>query len=336
MSSLTGDSADVNVAGVVGKNTVNGVGIWGDANPNGRAIVGVSDTGAGVWGHVKSGRGVVGVSDSGVGVWGANRAGRAVVGAVDEDGTGVWGEVKTGTGVVGVVQEGPGAGVSGRNDSGDGVMGVGRRGVVGISDTYQGVYGKSVQNAGVVGESDAMHAVFAITHSASSAGVYATNTAGGNAGLFEGNVTVTGDLILAGADVAEQFDISPTAGPQIRPGTVVVLDDAGRLTPSRRAYDSRVVGIVSGAGDRVPALVLDRGSDTATRRQPLAVVGKAWCLADATDSPIDVGDVLTTSVRQGHAMPARDKLSSIGAIIGKALTRLPSGTGSVLVLVGLR
>lgn len=48
---------------------------------------------------------------------GAARTGRAVVGAVDEDGVGVWGEVKTGTGVVGVVHEGPGAGVSGRNEA---------------------------------------------------------------------------------------------------------------------------------------------------------------------------------------------------------------------------
>lgn len=323
------------MAGLVGKNTVNGVGIWGEANPDGRAIVGVSDTGTGVWGHVKSGRGVVGVSDAGVGVWGANRSGRAVVGAVDEDGTGVWGEVKTGTGVVGVVQQGPGAGVSGRNDSGDGVMGVGRRGVVGISDTFQGVYGKSVQNSGVVGESDGMHAVFAITHSGTSAGIYATNTAGGNAGLFDGNVTVTGDLILAGADVAEQFDTSPTSGASITPGMVVVLDEAGRLTPSEDAYDSRVVGIVSGAGDRVPALVLDRAAETTARRLPLAVVGKAWCLADATDSPIVVGDVLTTSTRAGHAMHAQDRLASVGAIIGKALTPLPTGTGTVLVLVGL-
>ena len=336
MGSVTGESADPNMAGIVGKNTVNGVGIWGEASPDGRAIVGVSDTGAGVWGHVKTGRGVVGVSDSGVGVWGANRGGRAVVGAVDEDGTGVWGEVKTGTGVVGVVHEGNGAGVSGRNDSGDGVMGVGRRGVVGISDTYQGVYGKSVDNSGVVGESDRMHAVFAITHSAGSAGVYATNTAGGNAGLFEGNVTVTGDLILAGADVAEQFDVSEGSSADVAPGSVVVLDDAGRITPSRQAYDSRVVGIVAGAGDRVPALVLDRVEGTGAVRQPLAVVGKAWCLADASETPIVVGDLLTTSVRAGHAMRARDKVASIGATIGKALSPLPSGTGPVLVLVGLR
>ena len=63
--SIEGDSADPNMAGVVGRNTVNGVGIWGEANPNGRAIVGVAVGGAGVWGHTQTGRGVVGVSDTG-------------------------------------------------------------------------------------------------------------------------------------------------------------------------------------------------------------------------------------------------------------------------------
>jgi hypothetical protein len=333
MTTVTGESADANMAGVVGKSTVNGVGIWGEANPNGRAIVGVSNEGAGVWGHTASGRGVVGVSDAGVGVWGANRAGRAVVGAVDEDGTGVWGEVKTGTGVVGVVHEGGGAGVSGRNDAGDGVLGVGRRGVVGMSDTYQGVYGKSRDNAGVVGESDQMHAVFCLTHSASSAGVYATNSAGGNAALFEGNVTVTGDLVLAGADVAEHFDVAPDED-ELAAGTVAVLDDDGRIGAARQSYDHRVVGIVSGAGDRVPALVLDRHNHGGDRR-PIAVAGKAWCLADATTTPIKVGDLLTTAGLAGHAMRAEDRVQAIGATIGKAITGLAGGTGHVLVLVGL-
>jgi hypothetical protein len=67
----------------------------------------------------------------------------------------------------------------------------------------------------------------------------------------------------------------------------------------------------------------------------VAVVGKAWCLADALDSPIEVGDLLTTSARPGHAMAARELTAAFGAVIGKAMTPLASGRGPVLVLVGL-
>jgi hypothetical protein len=65
------------------------------------------------------------------------------------------------------------------------------------------------------------------------------------------------------------------------------------------------------------------------------VVGKAWCLADADPSPIAVGDLLTTSLRPGHAMSAVDGSRAFGAVIGKALTPLTSGAGRVLVLVGM-
>jgi hypothetical protein len=66
--------------------------------------------------------------------------------------------------------------VSGTNTAGgDGVSGTGRRGVVGISDSYQGVYGKSVDNAGIVGESDKLHGIFGVCHNPNGAGVYGTN-----------------------------------------------------------------------------------------------------------------------------------------------------------------
>jgi hypothetical protein len=67
----------------------------------------------------------------------------------------------------------------------------------------------------------------------------------------------------------------------------------------------------------------------------VAVVGKAWCLADAQATPIEVGDLLTTSERPGHAMAAREPSAAFGAVIGKALTPLGDGCGMVLVLVGL-
>ena len=66
--------------------------------------------------------------------------------------------------------------VSGQNTAGgDGVTGTGRRGVVGISDAFQGVFGKSIANAGVVGESTDLHGIFGICHNRNGAGVYGTN-----------------------------------------------------------------------------------------------------------------------------------------------------------------
>ena len=314
----------------------------------GRGVEGWSETTDGVFGWSRSGFGVNGFSPSNTGVAGGSDAAYGVTG----DGGGTYAGVKgasrngTGRGVEGWSTQNSGvwgistsgAGVEGASTSGDGVVGVGRRGVVGISETYQGVFGKSGDNSGVVGESDRMHAMFAVTHSATSAGVFATNTAGGNAGLFQGDVRVTGDLILDGADVAEQFYVDHDAG--IAAGCVVVLDDHGHLTTTTQPYDTRVAGIVSGAGDREPALVLDREPDgvqggNPARRMPLAVAGKAWCLADATHEPIKVGDLLTTAARPAHAMRVGNRLDAIGAVIGKALTPLREGTGPVLVLVGL-
>ena len=65
-----------------------------------------------------------------------------------------------------------------------------------------------------------------------------------------------------------------------------------------------------------------------------AVVGRrgAWPTPEA--KPIQVGDLLTTSARAGHAMRPSDRGASFGAVIGKALTPLAGGTGLVLVLVG--
>ncbi|MEV4943496.1 FG-GAP repeat domain-containing protein [Streptomyces zaomyceticus] len=155
-----------------------------------------------------------------------------------------------------------------------------------------------------------------------------------------GDISVSGDLILTGADVAEQFDVADHANTAdgIGPGTVVVLDADGAIAPCTAAYDTRVAGVVSGAGDRVPALLLDRGApgrEAEDDRRPVAVTGKAWCRAEALDHPIKVGDLLTTSSVRGHARKATDRTDALGAVIGKALTQLHRGTGTVLVLVGL-
>ncbi len=57
---------------------------------------------------------------------------------------------------------------------------------------------------------------------------------------------------------------------------------------------------------------------------------------DASFGPIHAGDLLTTSEHAGYAMKVTDKVAAIGAIVGKALGDLDSGTGVIPVMVTLK
>lgn len=166
-----------------------------------------------------------------------------------------------------------------------------------------------------------------------------TESGGGVIGVRDafGSMSVTidgpnGDITLANADCAEEFDIASDAG--IAPGSVMVAVEGG-LIPCEAPCDRRVVGVVSGAGQYRPAIVLDRRA-TATRRLPIALIGKVYCLADASYGNIDHGDLLTTSPTSGHAMKAPDAIQAFGAVLGKALGKLSTGRGHIPVLVTLQ
>jgi hypothetical protein len=167
----------------------------------------------------------------------------------------------------------------------------------------------------------------------------------GIAGRFEGDVQITGkldapkstitcfDVMISNADCAEEFDL--TCVEDAEPGTVMCLDGNGGLRPSSSAYDKKVAGVVSGAGEYKPGIILDRQHGRG-RRAPLALFGKVYCKVDADACPIEVGDLLTTSSRSGHAMRAENPLQAFGAVIGKALSPLTSGQGLIPVLVALQ
>jgi hypothetical protein len=195
-------------------------------------------------------------------------------------------------------------------------------------------------NEAIAGESDGMHAVIGLTHSRF-AGVLGISDGGGIgvqgrggrlAALFEGDVEVTGDIRLANADCAEDFPVGDAL--DVEPGTVMVLDADGTVRPSARALDTRVAGVVSGAGAYKPALVLDRQAGD-QHRQPIALMGKVFCKVDATFGAIAVGDLLTSSPTPGHAMRASDPRQAVGALLGKALSPLASGRGLIPILVTL-
>ncbi len=139
--------------------------------------------------------------------------------------------------------------------------------------------------------------------------------------------------ITGGSDLAENFEVKDGIGA----GMVVAIDPAnpGKLVLSRRAYDRRVAGVISGANDLSAGMVLSdlKGAQNSL---PLALSGRVWVYADATKVPIRPGDLLTTSAIAGHAMKVTDYRRAQGAIIGKAMTGLRSSKGLVLVLVTLQ
>lgn len=271
----------------------NSAGVLGKGDTNGIQAEGGAN---GLFANGKSWCGVVGLSQSttgGFGVYGENTAG----------GTGVVGKSKSWHAV---------AGFSDSTTGGFGIYGeaVGT-GVAGVSKTWMGVYGETQSTTG-------------------GAGVCGK---GKLAGLFQGDVVVTGDIQLTNADCAEHFNIG--AGVTVEPGTVMVVGEDGALFPSQHAYDKRVAGVVSGAGNYKPGIVLDKQESSNTRK-PIALLGKVYCKVDAHFGAIGVGDLLTTSPTPGHAMKADDPLRAFGTVIGKALRPLAEGQGLIPILIALQ
>lgn len=171
-------------------------------------------------------------------------------------------------------------------------------------------------------------------------GLIVANTKGGKSAAFQGTVEIEGNLAMSGAvqtlgrDCAEAFDLADDCAGD--PGTVLVAGEDGRLRPCASAYDKAVVGIVSGAGEEQPGLVLGGARPDAGPSAPIALIGRAWCKVDADRGAVAVGDMLTTSPTPGHAMIAKDPARAPGTIIGKALGTLKHGCGMVPVLVTLQ
>jgi hypothetical protein len=140
----------------------------------------------------------------------------------------------------------------------------------------------------------------------------------GNAESSQG-MKVHGELSCAevktsGKDLAEGFD-----GALVEPGSLVRMDGGRSVVLSDRAYDTRVVGIVSTR----PGLQLGSGAVQVALRgtAPCKVVG-----------PVRIGDLLVPSDVPGHAMAAEPGASH-GCLVGKAMESLESGSGLVLALV---
>ncbi len=157
---------------------------------------------------------------------------------------------------------------------------------------------------------------------------------GGNGNLsVEGTLSVSQDVVLTGADCAEDFDVASSCA--VDPGSVMIIDESGKLQPASHEYDKRVAGVVSGGGEFRPGLTLDR-KVSSIDRQPIALVGKVFCKVDAKYGAIEIGDMLTTSPTTGYAMKVVDPSKAFGAVIGKALQHFSEGQGLIPILVSLQ
>ncbi len=151
--------------------------------------------------------------------------------------------------------------------------------------------------------------------------------------VVQGNIVATGDVQLIGADCAEEFVVHDHDA--LEPGTVMVIGEAEELRECLEAYDTRVAGVLSGAGDCRPGIVLGRRF-CANERMPVALAGTVYCKVDAGYEVICAGDLLTTSPTPGHAMKAGDFARARGAILGKALRPLREGQDLIPILVSLQ
>ncbi len=148
-----------------------------------------------------------------------------------------------------------------------------------------------------------------------------------------GNVTVTGNIAAKYQDVAEWVQSSQ----ELPPGTVVVLDQtkSNQVIASSQAYDTRVAGVVSSQ----PGITL--GED-GVGKVLVATTGRVKVRVDATAGPIQVGDLLVTSDKEGVARKSEPlnlggvQIHRPGTLIGKALEPLEKGTGEILVLLSLQ
>jgi hypothetical protein len=159
---------------------------------------------------------------------------------------------------------------------------------------------------------------------------------------YSGDIWVSNNLstatltIRGGADLAEPFNISVN-NKGVPLGAVVVIDDQnpGQLKISDLPYDTHVAGIISGANGVNPGIQMHQ-QGLLEGGKNVALTGRVYVQADASNGAIRPGDLLTTSSTPGCAMRVSDHARAAGAILGKAMTGLNQGQGMVLVLVTLQ
>ena len=148
-----------------------------------------------------------------------------------------------------------------------------------------------------------------------------------------GDVTVDGNISAKYQDLAEWVPSRQS----LSSGSVVVLTpgQGNSVVRSTAAYDTRVAGVVSAN----PGIILGEAGEGKVR---VATTGRVKVRVDASAAPIEVGDLLVTSSKEGLAMKSQPvsfggvDMHRPGTLIGKALESLSEGEGEILVLLSLQ
>lgn len=149
-----------------------------------------------------------------------------------------------------------------------------------------------------------------------------------------GTQTTAWTGVLCGGDYAE--DMRAAKKKQVyEPGDVLVLtsDDDSDVHKSTEPYSTMVAGIYA----TKPGVVgLRDAVAKSADNVPMAMVGVVPTKVTAENGPIRKGDLLVTSSQEGYAMKGTDRSKMLGAVLGKAMGSLDSGTGTIEVLVTLQ
>lgn len=164
-------------------------------------------------------------------------------------------------------------------------------------------------------------------------------TAGSGASITFADGTVQSTAytgVNCGGDYAETVDVAGSRT-SYEPGDVLVVgnEDGSDVTKSSEAYSTLVAGIYS----TKPGVVGRRQTTdpkTSTTEIPMAMVGIVPTKVTAENGPIRRGDLLVSSSTIGFAMKGTDRSRMLGAVLGKALGSLDSGSGVIEVLVTLQ
>jgi len=160
------------------------------------------------------------------------------------------------------------------------------------------------------------------------------HTAGGIV-LPDGSVQSTAWTgVLCGGDYAESVDVSGDRA-HYGPGDVLVIDpDApAKFLKSGEPYSTAVLGVYS---TKPGVLGRRQTGPTSPDEVPMAMVGIVPTKVSAENGAIRPGDLLVTASIPGYAMKGTDRGRMLGAVVGKAMGSLDSGTGVIEVGVTLQ
>jgi len=164
-----------------------------------------------------------------------------------------------------------------------------------------------------------------------------TSGSGGSITFQDGTTQSTAYTgVTCGGDYAESVDVAGDRK-NYEPGDVLVIgaESGSDVFKSAEPYSTPVAGIYS----TKPGTVGRRqttDAKTSTTEVPMAMVGIVPAKVSAENGPIKRGDLLVTSSTPGYAMKGTDRSRMLGAVVGKALGALDSGTGVIEVLVTLQ